>query len=281
MRHWKRLFYYLIINVIVSACTVVGVLYYWERTHPDMPVFSQINPFAEFTPLPPRLLFPNFESPAETPASTGEVAEVVEQTSAPSPTPITAAEMEYTVQTGDTLGEIAIKFNVTVAEILEANEIPNPDSLVVGQVLIIRRPLVALGTQTAIPAEEAAESAAATPTSPVPENTLPPAVTGEARVMIDSVIGVGDLASERVFIKREGPGEISLEGWKLVSESGEEFIFPQVTLFEKGALYIYSKAGLTSVVALYWELDHSVWESGETVLLVDSQGQTHASYQIP
>jgi hypothetical protein len=67
----------------------------------------------------------------------------------------------------------------------------------------------------------------------------------------------------------------------LISESGEAFTFPQITLFEKGALYVYSKSGLTSVVTLYWELDNPVWESGDTVLLVDSQGQTHASHQIP
>jgi LysM repeat protein len=281
MRHWKRLFYYLIINVLVSACTVFAVLFYWESTHPDMPILSQINPFAEFTPLPPRVLFPNYGSALESVEPTGAAIEVTEIPASLPPTEIPQAEMEYTVQTGDTLGEIAIKFSVTVAEILEANEIPNPDSLVVGQVLIIRRPLVAVGTQTSLPPEEAVENEPATATQPAPENTLPPPVTGDARVTIDSVIGAGDLASERVFIKRVGPGEISLEGWQLVSDSGEAYTFPQITLFERGALYIYSRAGLASVVALYWELDHPVWESGDTVSLVNNQGETHASYQIP
>jgi hypothetical protein len=164
---------------------------------------------------------------------------------------------------------------------LAANEIPNPDSLVIGQELIILRPLVAASTHTALPSEESAADESPTATQPAPQNTSPPPNAGEARVIIDSVIGAGDLDSERVFLKRDGSGEISLQGWQLISESGDTFTFPQISLFESGALYIYSKSGLTSVVALYWELDHPVWEPGDTVLLVDNEGQTQATYQIP
>ena len=35
MKQWKRLVYYLLINVLVSACTTVVVLYFWDRTHPS------------------------------------------------------------------------------------------------------------------------------------------------------------------------------------------------------------------------------------------------------
>ena len=41
MKQWKRLVYYLLINVLVSACTTVVVLYFWDRTHhPASEVFS-------------------------------------------------------------------------------------------------------------------------------------------------------------------------------------------------------------------------------------------------
>lgn len=281
MKNWKRLFYYLIINVLVSACTVISILYYWERTHPEMPILSQINPFAAVTPLPQQLLFPNVGTPLGTAQPTELAVEATEVAANSSPTAETQAEMRYTVQSGDTLGEIAVKFNVTVAEILAANEIPNPDSLVIGQELIILRPLVSAGTHTALPSEETVVDESPTATQPASQNTSPPPNAGEARVIIDSVIGAGDLDSERVFLKRDGSGEISLQGWQLISESGDTFTFPQISLFESGALYIYSKSGLTSVVALYWELDHPVWEPGDTVLLVDNEGQTQATYQIP
>jgi LysM repeat protein len=53
------------------------------------------------------------------------------------PTGDTAAYIEYTVQKGDLLNNIAKKYNVTTKDILAINEISNADSLIVGQVLRI------------------------------------------------------------------------------------------------------------------------------------------------
>jgi LysM repeat protein len=278
MRHWKRLFYYLVINVLVSACTVVTVLYLWQNYQSEIPFLNQVNPLAMITPLSPKALFPGYGSPSETPEATAAVVLATENPIQAEPAETQMAELTYSVETGDTLGAIAVKFNITVAEILDANEIPNPDSLVVGQVLIIRRPLVAPSTHTALPPDEIEadlESTAAAPTN------TPEPLTGESRVLIDSIIGVGDLASERVFLKRVGPGEISLTGWTLVADNGDDFTFPQLTLFENGAVFIHTREGQTTAVALYWELDHAVWSSGDTVVLIDDQGDVHNSFQIP
>lgn len=278
MRHWKRLFYYLVINVLVSACTVVTVLYLWQNYQSEIPFLNQVNPLAMITPLSPKALFPGYGSPSETPQATAAVVLATENPIQAEPAETQMAELTYSVETGDTLGAIAVKFNITVAEILEANEIPNPDSLVIGQVLIIRRPLVAPSTHTALPPDEIEadlESTAAAPTN------TPEPLTGESRVLIDSIIGVGDLASERVFLKRVGPGEISLTGWTLVADNGDDFTFPQLTLFENGAVFIHTREGQTTAVALYWELDHAVFSSGDTVVLIDDQGDVHNSFQIP
>ena len=43
----------------------------------------------------------------------------------------------YTVQTGDTLTEIADRYNVSRTELIEANQLNYPDRLVVGQALVI------------------------------------------------------------------------------------------------------------------------------------------------
>jgi LysM repeat protein len=43
----------------------------------------------------------------------------------------------HTVQSGEILSSIARKYNVTVEAIVEANELANPDSLNLGQVLVI------------------------------------------------------------------------------------------------------------------------------------------------
>lgn len=278
MRHWKRLFYYLIINVLVSACTVVTVLYLWQNYQSEIPFLNEINPLSMITPLSPRSLFPDYESPNQSPVPTQAIDIPTETPTQQGPIEPPMAEMEYTVESGDTLGSIAVKFNVTVAEILADNDIPNPDALEIGQILIISRPLVVAATQTALPAEEIDAELEDTPVSPT---STPPPLTGDSRVQIDSIIGVGDLASERVFLKRVGPGEISLTGWSLVAENGDTFIFPQITLFENGAVFVHTREGQTTAVALYWELDHTVWNSGDTVVLLDAQGNQHASYQIP
>jgi LysM repeat protein len=254
------------------------VLFLWQNYQSEIPFLNDVNPLAVITPLSPRSLFPNYESQAAAPEPTVEVVLATEIPVLEEPAETQMAEMTYAVETGDTLGAIAVKFNITVAEILDTNEIPNPDALVVGQVLIIRRPLVAASTHTALPPSEI--EAEVDPTAVAPTNTPEP-LTGESRVLIDSIIGAGDLASERVFLKRVGPGEISLTGWSLVAENGDTFTFPQLTLFENGAVFVHTRQGQTTAVALYWGLDHTVWSSGDTVVLIDDQGEVHTSYQIP
>lgn len=73
------------------------------------------------------------EEPAtETPAPTA--APTIE---APTAAPVAAGYIEYTVQKGDSLKSIGEKYGVTIRELINANQIPNPDSLTVGSVLRI------------------------------------------------------------------------------------------------------------------------------------------------
>lgn len=57
----------------------------------------------------------------------------------------TAPQQDYTVQPGDSLGQIAQRFDVTLADLLAVNYIVNPDNLTIGQ-------------QLAIPGQKLAES---------------------------------------------------------------------------------------------------------------------------
>lgn len=76
--------------------------------------------------------------PAAEPTAAPPAAEpTAEPTVAPSPAPAGEAFVEYTVQRGDLLLAIATQYGVTVKDILAVNEIANPDSLRVGQVLRI------------------------------------------------------------------------------------------------------------------------------------------------
>jgi hypothetical protein len=61
MRTFKRVLPYLIINILVSAATTLGVLYWWEqnRTVEALPVVPQLTPIAanpDSNPQPPRII---------------------------------------------------------------------------------------------------------------------------------------------------------------------------------------------------------------------------------
>jgi LysM repeat protein len=75
----------------------------------------------------------------QTPASTltPPPTETVAVETPVAPTETVPAETTYTVVSGDTLGVIAQRFNTTVAALAEANGIADPDSIEVGQVLVI------------------------------------------------------------------------------------------------------------------------------------------------
>jgi LysM repeat protein len=278
MRHWKRLVYYLIINVLVSACTILAVLAIWDRTHPagigGEPLAQAIasgtpqavaGSSAEPGNIPED---PAASPPASNPTSTPPAATETER-----------PELEYRIQPGDTLGDVAVRFDVTVDDLMEANGITDPDRLEVGQTLIIPASESVEPTQEPPPDEET-EPVEITET-PVPPTQTPPVVTGEAKVLIDSVVGAGDLDSERVLLKRAGAGELSLAGWQIVEEEERIFIFPQLTLFEGGAVNLHTRAGQPTVVDLFWGLEEPVWQSGERVVLMDDQGEVQATYEVP
>jgi hypothetical protein len=95
------------------------------------------------------------------------------------------------------------------------------------------------------------------------------------------VFGAGDLVTERVQIRGLGESTLSLTGWRLLDENGNEFIFPQLTLFGDGAIDIYTGAGRDTVVSLFWQLGEPVWNQGETVTLADQDGSIQATFSLP
>ncbi len=272
MRHWKRLFYYLMINVLVSACTVLAVLSFWERTHPFSIEATPTLTEAASAIIPP--LNPG------TPLDTPDIAEVTLATATPvRPSEIqseatAAGGREYIVQLGDTLMSIAQRFDVAMEAIIEANGLVNPDRLDVGQVLIIPDQGNEPPTSPTLPPAEPTDTPA-----PSPNPTSTP--QGEPRVVIVSAFGVGDLDSERIRLMLTGGGEVSLSGWVIEDEDENTYTFPQLILFAGGSIDLYTKAGQAAARELYWGLNRAVWSQGERVTLRDANGRVHATYLIP
>lgn len=77
-------------------------------------------------------------SPAYAPISTPTPHAVSDH--ATSDTAETVTNSTYTVGRGDTLSAVAAAFGVTVADVLKANDIANPNLILVGQMLLIPAP---------------------------------------------------------------------------------------------------------------------------------------------
>jgi LysM repeat protein len=118
MKQWKRLIYYLLLNVLVSACTILAVLFVWDRTHSPLPggLFSPVarqQPTATTTPAPGGLL------------SAGPQA---------TPTPVFIA---YQVVDGDTFDSIASEYGISATELIAVNGFTKDQPLGAGEVLRI------------------------------------------------------------------------------------------------------------------------------------------------
>ncbi|MBN2147292.1 MAG: LysM peptidoglycan-binding domain-containing protein [Anaerolineales bacterium] len=280
MRQVKRLFYLVLLNVIISAITIWVVLNLWERNHPpETSVFatatSEISPtplVLVVTPTPAEGGEPEAEMPLDTEAEQGS----------PAPTLVLTP---YQVKSGDTLGTIALEFDVSVADILAVNDIPDADTLSIGQVIYIPPGPVPQQSNTPAPTGTITPTPTITPTrrpTAGPSATLTATSPGdEPRVVIASVTGMGSLESERVLLQRTGEGQLSLAGWRLTDEDGNTYLFPQLTLYKGGAINLNTKAGQDTVVDLFWGLSAPVWTSGETVTLVDGVGNVQATFLIP
>jgi LysM repeat protein len=231
MKSWKRLLFYITLNVLVSVCATLSVLFAWDQL---------------YGPLPRNLLPQAVENlaaqPTQTPPAPAATSDVVEAQVTP-----TEAFVVYQVISGDTFESIAAAHNISVDELVAVNGFTASQPLGAGEVL--RIPMHSSGS-----------------------------------VAIDSIIGAGDLDTERVLIKHTGGDDLSLVGWRLEDDRGNAFIFPrspELILYPGGAVNIYTKAGVNTVVDLYWGLNAPVWVSGSTVILRDAQGNVHAKYVVP
>lgn len=240
----ERYLPFLGLNVLVSAATA------WF-------VFSMLD---RRPPAPPPTASPTIDVVAR-------LASVVPSATAtvpPSPTPAT-----YTVQPGDTLFDIAVRLGVPLDALMAANRLVEPNSLTVGQVLVIPslEDIAELGA-TATPRPAAATVGATSPASP------------EApRVEIRGVDGAGDLARETVRLLNSG-GVAAMAGWTLEDGQGHVFIFPAFTLYN-GAISVHTKTGQNTVIDLYWGLTEAIWTSGKVITLRHADGDVQSTFRIP
>ncbi|MBN1218935.1 MAG: LysM peptidoglycan-binding domain-containing protein [Anaerolineae bacterium] len=216
----------------------------------------------------------------------------------------------YAVEAGDTLSAVAQKFAVSVSDIMIANGLTNQDFIQVGQELII--PVGGLATPTAtftpvpsptdtplpfdpptpLPADAQVPPEPATVVGPsaTPSNTptrtptsIPtstPAPFGEINVVINEVVGPGDLRRETLVILNKGAGT-SLANWKLEGSSLGIFIFPDIFLFSGGSIRIHTSAGENTASDLYLNQGEAAWSPGKNVILTNDKGVEISRFTVP
>jgi len=137
--------------------------------------------------------------------------------------------------------------------------------------------------QTVIPAVSMAESTPVEVLSTSVPSSPPVTLSAETEISVEivSVIGAGTLDAEMVLVRYMGEDNLDLAGWQLKDEDKNIFVFPQLTLYPEGAVQVHTMAGQNTVVDLYWGMRQSLWQSGEIVSLIDSQGTERATYKVP
>jgi hypothetical protein len=280
MRQTKRVFYMILLNVIISTITVGVILKLWEKDHP--PVSAETTPLVIVVTATPAAQLPlvnnNSTSGVYPPVA---ASPLITGTLQASPT---LEMLSYRIKEGDTLGALAVQFDVYVDDIMTVNGLTDPDSLLVGQIIYIPTSPLPRITDTAVPAIYAASLTprpSGTPTrTPIHTPTITP--TGQpAQVVIDTVIGAGVLQNERVVLRRTGDGELFMAGWRLTDGKGNEYTFPQLTLYKDGAINLNTRKGQDTVVDLFWGLASPIWSPGKIISLYDAQENLRATYTVP
>ena len=103
----------------------------------------------------------------------------------------------------------------------------------------------------------------------------------QAGLVIESVLGVGSLETEHVELLRSGDGELNLYGWSLGDGTGYVYYFPDLTLYKGAEINLNTRTGQDTVEDLFWGLPASIWRSGKTVSLYDSEKELRSSYNVP
>jgi hypothetical protein len=98
---------------------------------------------------------------------------------------------------------------------------------------------------------------------------------------ITNLYGNGDLQTEFIKIQMVGSGELWLTNWQIKDDKKHVYTFPRLQLNNGGTVNIYTKNGVDSVTDLYWGLKEPLWSSGDTITILDYDGNIRAEYQVP
>lgn len=250
---FRRMLPFLLINIVVSATVMLAILFWWDNRNVSETAVS----------IPPTATI------ALATAVSSQVNPPPAETSAGEPAPEGDDTPTHTVVAGNTLGIISGIYDVSIEDIMAANNMTDPNVLAIGQVLII--PVNGLPEPTAVPT-----TLPPTPTSNVPPTPIAPIEDTPSTVALIEISATnsGDIETEAIQIKNLGGQQVALSGWKLVDADGHTYTFAQITLFGDGAaIQLHTTSGQNAPADLYWGLSEPILTSGELLSLLNSAGE--------
>lgn len=134
----KRLFF-LVLILILGGATAVSCA---QQQQPP-------NPLVQLPPTTTRIAPPQ-NTVAARPEATAEITPTATITPTAAIT-TTRTAVPYTIQPGDTLVNLSNRFEVSVQEIAETNNLSNPNAITAGQTILIPQEVTAVSTNTPDP----------------------------------------------------------------------------------------------------------------------------------
>ncbi len=270
----RRMLPFLLINILVSTVTVVLVWSALQRrgavvVEPSLPLAT-----ATLVEIAGENVS-NENVAVEQPVSGVECATPPCDSAETAPTllPATpeptqpAGPTVHIVQSGDSMGGISVEYDVSIDEILTANGLDDPNTIFVGQELII-------------PSGE--EIVTVDPANPPTPTAIPTLQVGTSLFKITAVNNAGDVATEQVVIANVGSEAVDLTNWSISDDLGDTYTFPYLLLFGGGAaVTLHSTTGLDAGLTFYWDRDVPAWESGNVLILRNPEGEISAEFTVP
>ncbi|MFN2202269.1 MAG: LysM peptidoglycan-binding domain-containing protein [Caldilineaceae bacterium] len=251
----RQLAFIIVVNGLISLVIALIVVWVFEIRRSESQELGglyDIRPGAVLAATPPPA-----EPVVEAVANGGEDQPLgLAADNPPAPTQVAAEQQVYVVRGGDSLVAIATRYNVSVDDIVRANNLANPDFVFSGQQLIIPGSVVTGGASTATPITVAG-------------------------VEIAAINGVGNPESETVQIVNDSDQAYTLQGWQLARVDGPSYTFGNVPLFPGGSVRVNTRAGENTSIDLYWGQSEAQWQSGAVAQLLDDRGAQIHTYTVP
>ncbi|MCB0111735.1 MAG: LysM peptidoglycan-binding domain-containing protein [Caldilineaceae bacterium] len=253
----RQLIFIILFNAIISLVIALVVVWAVESRRPDSEVLQILA-------TPPSVLPVSQPTVAVVDAPAADTSATV--TVQPATTAEAAVEVGdtevYVVQSGDSLSSIADRFRVPIDTLVRLNELPNPDYVFVGQRLLIP---VGGGNEAGAPVATATAG-----DEPITQG-----------VIIRIVEGPGDLLAEAVQIVNDLNRAVNLAGWVLDQEGGPSYTFGNMLLFAGNYVWLHTRSGEDTTIAVYWNQENAAWSSGSVLRLRNPQGTVVSTFTVP